>query len=129
MPRLRSRRTRITYQLLGDDPAIWLATGRALAKRKRDEEALELFGKAVRFYEDHPDSETLIPMGRKCRCLHFPHAGGGPTELEPDNTQIASYVRHYADGSQEETPVPYGQDLRSWVVKPDPADMDGAKVA
>jgi hypothetical protein len=220
------------YQsLMGDDPAIWLATGKAPAKRNRDAEALDVFARVLRFCADHPEREALrtgvlrsrgellrrldrlaeagadncaalslpvrdpqapatlidlsrhfnesldvlrfyfpsrvfleglphgvralpgtagvefdlrgairvgdtypdsvegIPVGQKCRRLHFLQAGGGPPELEPDNTQVASYVLHYADGSREEIPVLYGRDLRTWVVKSDSADIHGAKVA
>jgi hypothetical protein len=48
------------YQnLLGDDPSIWLATGKALAKRNRDAEALELFARVMKSCADYPDSEAL----------------------------------------------------------------------
>ncbi len=44
---------------MGGDPAIWLATGRALARRNRDTDALEVFTKVIQFCGNQPDLEPL----------------------------------------------------------------------
>jgi WD40 repeat protein len=45
---------------MGTDPAIWLATGKALAKRNRDTEALEVFTKVIQFCGTQPDLKPLL---------------------------------------------------------------------
>ena len=52
---------------MGGDPAIWLATGRALARRNRDTEALEVFTKVIQFSSKQPGLEPLQTSALKQR--------------------------------------------------------------
>jgi hypothetical protein len=60
---------------------------------------------------DYPERISDIPLGIRCRSLHFLHATGW---VARDGTPIGSYLVHYADGSTVEIPIVYGQHLREW---------------
>jgi thiol-disulfide isomerase/thioredoxin len=75
----------------------------------------------------YPQQVRNIAVGQKCRQLHFLHATGWS---DPDGTVIGGYILKYADGSEEDVPVIYGQDVRDWWVGTDPnATLSRAKVA
>ena len=59
----------------------------------------------------YPKEITGIKVAQTCRLLHFLHAAGWSS---PDDTQIGSYVVHYANGSEQVIPIVYGQDVRDW---------------
>ncbi len=52
-----------------------------------------------------------IQINRKVGRLKVLH---GTSYLAPEDTTLCSYVWHYADGSEHETPIVYGQDVRDW---------------
>lgn len=52
-----------------------------------------------------------IPVGRKADRLYFLHATNFHAT---DGDKLAAYVVHYADGTKEEIPVRYGEDIRDW---------------
>ncbi len=58
-----------------------------------------------------PEQVTDIPLGLRCRALHFLHATGWMTH---DGTPIGAYRVRYADGSAIEIPIVYGEHLREW---------------
>jgi hypothetical protein len=58
-----------------------------------------------------PTEAPGIRVGHKCRRLHFLH---GTQWRVKDGTRIGSYVLHYADGTQAELPIVYGQQVRDW---------------
>ena len=62
-------------------------------------------------HPDWPERSTNIPVGLRCRSLHFLHATGWVLR---DGTQIGAYWVHYADGSAIEVPINYGEHLREW---------------
>ena len=72
-----------------------------------------------------PEQVTDIPLGLRCRSLHFLHATGW---VARDGTPIGSYFVHYADGSIVEIPIVYGQHLREWHGRSDrnPEISDGS---
>ena len=47
----------------------------------------------------------------------------------PDGTRIGRYTLHYEDGSREEIPIVYGQDVRDWWTTPYPQKVTNGKVA
>lgn len=59
----------------------------------------------------YPERITGIPVGARCRVLHFLHATGW---VVPSGTTIASYWIRYADGTAIEFPIVYGDHLREW---------------
>jgi len=63
----------------------------------------------------YPQRVDGIPIGRKCRQFHFLQAALG---REPDGTRVGSYLVHYT-GGQQEIPLIYGEDLRSWLYESD----------
>lgn len=58
-----------------------------------------------------PEQATDIPLGIRCRALHFLHATGW---VVPEGTSIGAYWVRYADGSALEIPIVYGEHLREW---------------
>jgi WD40 repeat protein len=58
-----------------------------------------------------PQRVEGIPIGRKCRRLHFLH-GAAWSALA--GTHVASYVVHYANAEQREIKVMFGHHLREW---------------
>jgi WD40 repeat protein len=61
----------------------------------------------------YPNHVLNIPIGRKCRRLHFLHAAiySGNAHL---GDELGSYVFHYADGRQEQRPIVMGKDMVDW---------------
>ncbi|NLH72445.1 MAG: protein kinase, partial [Verrucomicrobia bacterium] len=59
-------------------------------------------------WPEYPDKAEGIPVGQRCRKLHFLHAAEGE---ESYDTSIGAYVVRYADGQQQEIPIVYGKDL------------------
>jgi hypothetical protein len=52
-----------------------------------------------------------IPVGRKAEKLYFLQATHWHAM---EGARLGTYVVHYADGSKEEIPIRYGQDVRDW---------------
>jgi tRNA A-37 threonylcarbamoyl transferase component Bud32 len=77
----------------------------------------------VGFFQDenlsaaYPESVADIPIGRKCRQLHFLHA---TLRRATEGAHVGSYVVQSA-GGQREIPLIYGEDLRSWLSESDPS--------
>jgi hypothetical protein len=59
----------------------------------------------------YPKEITGIKVAQTCRLLHSLHAAGWSS---PDDTQIGTYVVHYANGAKQLIPIVYGQDVRDW---------------
>lgn len=59
-----------------------------------------------------PETAQEIPVGLKCRRLHFLHAASGP---EAEDTAIGFYRLTYADGRTEDVPIVFGKQVREWV--------------
>lgn len=64
----------------------------------------------------YPNTITGIPVGQKCRLLHFLQASGWNCS---DGTVLGRYVVHYSNGHEEIIPIVYGFDLRDWHVRAD----------
>jgi eukaryotic-like serine/threonine-protein kinase len=60
---------------MGGDPAIWLVTGKALARRDRDIEALEVFAKMIEFCGSRPDLKPFRTSALKQRAQLLKHLG------------------------------------------------------
>lgn len=60
---------------------------------------------------DHPTRVNGIQVGRKIRQLHVLQATVGNVKT---STPVGSYVLHFADGSEKELGIVYGEDLRDW---------------
>lgn len=58
-----------------------------------------------------------------------PDGKPGGSIYVPDGTRIARYAVHYEDGSREEIPVVYGQDVRDWWVTKNAQGVTRGKVA
>ncbi|MEY2429169.1 MAG: eukaryotic-like serine/threonine-protein kinase [Verrucomicrobiota bacterium] len=107
------------YNRAGHNLAVLARQGRIRAENiEFDPQGIIQVGcfQAEKLKEAYPQRVDGIPIGRKCRQLHFLHATLG---RQPNGTQIGSYVVHYADG-QQEIPLTYGEDLRSWLSESDP---------
>ena len=70
-------------------------------------------------------------MNQKLRRIHFLHGTAfDPTAIKPSQTNIATYVIHYADNQVREVPIIYGQQIADWWVDPKhPLETTDAKVA
>jgi hypothetical protein len=55
--------------------------------------------------------------------------GKGKPYYVPDDTQIGRYTVRYEDGSSEEIPIVYGQDVRDWWIMGNSAGVSRGKVA
>lgn len=84
----------------------------------------------------HPEKVAGISVGSKCLKLYILHAtcfGGGPNKPGnqlhvPDGTLIGQYVIHYSDGSTEDIPIVYGEDVRDWFYVDDEAKTTRGKI-
>jgi len=59
----------------------------------------------------YPERVQGIGLQRKVNRLQVLH---GTVHPAPEGATVGCYVWHYADGSQHETPIVYGQDVREW---------------
>lgn len=59
-----------------------------------------------------PEAAQDIPVGFKCRRLHFLHAASGSAA---EGTAIGFYRLTYADGRTEDVPIVFGKQVREWV--------------
>ncbi len=77
--------------------------------------------------QGYPSEVRGIPVGKRCRRLHFLHATGWKERV---GRQIGSYVVHFADGQRRHIPILYGQDVLDWY-RPagGPEQNDGAVIA
>jgi tetratricopeptide (TPR) repeat protein len=64
-----------------------------------------------------PESVAGIPIGQKCRRLHFLHA---TSSQMADGTLIGKYLIHYRNGQEAEIPMVYGEHVRNWCLRWDP---------
>jgi serine/threonine protein kinase len=62
-----------------------------------------------------PFSAEGIPVGRRCRRLHFLH---GTVWIGPKGMCVAQYRVTYADGQELVIPVEYGRHVRNWWSSP-----------
>jgi WD40 repeat protein len=69
-----------------------------------------------------PRSVEGIQIGQKCHRLYFLQATGW---RESEDAAIGAYILHYADGTQQEVPILYGQDLLEWISP----DSDALRIA
>lgn len=76
---------------------------------------------------DFPAACRGIPVGLRCRKLHFLHSMALP--ITP-HTTVGSYVLHYTDGATIDLPIVSGRDLDSYVesLPPSNAEKDHAQV-
>jgi hypothetical protein len=58
----------------------------------------------------NPESVNGIPIGRRVRLVHFLHAA---SYGEKDSRHIGSYLMNMSDGTSEEMPIIYGQNVCS----------------
>ena len=61
-----------------------------------------------------------MPIGQRATRLCFIHAAHG---VAPDGTLLGRYVAHFGDGGQCEIPIRYGEDVRAWRIRDDPAEI------
>jgi hypothetical protein len=59
-----------------------------------------------------PETAQEIPVGLKCRRLHFLHAASGP---DAEDTAIGFYRLTYVDGRTEDVPIVFGKQVREWI--------------
>ena len=64
--------------------------------------------------QPYPLSGSGLPIGLKCRKLHFLHASDVP---ETPGTRIGFYRVQYADGQDLEVPIIYGKHLLAWILE------------
>lgn len=76
--------------------------------------------------EIDPSAVTGIPVRQECRHVHFLESAHF---RESEDTPVGAYLIHYADGSQEEVPIRYGQHVRDWVLSVEPGEVRNGKVA
>jgi hypothetical protein len=84
------------------------------------------------FPEPMPDRVEGIQVGKTFAKLHLLHGTQGgayrPEQFILDDTKIAEYKVHYADGTTKTIPVVYGRDIRDWY-KHDDSKVTRGKVA
>ncbi|PYM13236.1 MAG: hypothetical protein DME18_09505, partial [Verrucomicrobia bacterium] len=74
---------------------------------------------------EFPEEVKGIPVGMKCRRLHFLHSTGWSAG---DGTQVGLYRLHYADGQTQELPIIYGKHVRDWFPNPGAPALDSNTV-
>ena len=62
-------------------------------------------------HKNYPEHVEGIKIERQCRRLHMLHGAGWD---DRDGKRIAQLVLHYADGSEREIKIIFGEHLRSW---------------
>jgi serine/threonine protein kinase len=82
---------------------------------------IQLRGKFTDPSSPFPAKIEGIPINRKCRRLHFLHS----THWHAEQRQcIATYVVHYADASEWQIPLSYGDEIGSWWRSPQQSRPD-----
>ena len=78
-----------------------------------------------------PEKVEGIRVKQKLRHIHFLQGTAfDPTAVKPPQTNIATYVIHYADNQIREVPIIYGQQIADcWVDPKRPLELTDAKVA
>lgn len=64
-------------------------------------------------WDRYPKRVTGITIGRHVQHLQVLHGVWSQTRIQ-DGKAIGSFVWHFADGSQRETEIVYGRDVRNW---------------
>jgi hypothetical protein len=77
---------------------------------------------------ERPVSVNGIKVGARADSLHILHSTQSSTKK---NTEIGSYIVHYADGSKESIPVVYGRNVAGWWLWPrgQPETAPDARIA
>ncbi len=70
----------------------------------------------------YPAHVLDIPIGRRCRRLHFLHAAIFSAGAHPGD-ELGSYIFHYADGREVGLPIVMGRDLADWWALSSQKDM------
>ena len=70
-----------------------------------------------------PKEVLRIHVKQKGQTIHFLHGCGWPS---PQDTQVGTYVIHYAAGETRNVPIVYGVDVRDWWMSE--SDTPGSKV-
>ncbi|MHC1766698.1 MAG: protein kinase [Verrucomicrobiia bacterium] len=65
------------------------------------------------FWNRYPKRVNGIAIGRRVQRLHALHGVFCRSSMD-DGTSIGSFVWHYADGTERETEIVYGRDVRNW---------------
>jgi hypothetical protein len=78
-----------------------------------------------------PEKVAGINVNQKLRRIHFLQGTScDPTAFKLSQTNIASFVIHYADNQVREVPIIYGRQIADWWVDPKhPLELTDAKVA
>jgi hypothetical protein len=66
---------------------------------------------------------AVIPVRRRCHALHFLQANQG---FLPEGSLVGRWIVRYADRTEREWPLIYGQHLRDWWWSPDKEPRDPA---
>jgi len=102
-------------------------------KFKIADDLIQLGRKDPPLKEPRPDQVDGIKVGKAFGSLHILHGtvGGGVevTQFVPEDTKIAEYKVHYADGATEAIPVVYGKDLRDWYDHDNSKEVTRGKLA
>jgi serine/threonine protein kinase/WD40 repeat protein len=61
----------------------------------------------------YPSHVLDIPIGQRCRRLHFLHAAILAANARPGD-ELGSYIFHYVDGRKVERPIITGKDMADW---------------
>jgi hypothetical protein len=78
-----------------------------------------------------PEKVAGINVNQKLHRIHFLQGTSfDPTAFKPPQTNVATYVVHYADNQTREIPIIYGQQIADWWDDPKhPSEPTDAKVA
>lgn len=63
---------------------------------------------------DFPTEVRGVQVEHECEKLYFLHGTGWGSPGVADGTKIGFYRVNYANGSEEEIPIVYGEDVRDW---------------
>lgn len=63
---------------------------------------------------DFPDEVLGIEIGTTCTHIHLLQATGWGSPGVNEGKRLGHYAVHYADGSTDEIPINYGEDVRDW---------------
>jgi hypothetical protein len=92
---------------------------------------IQLSGEQDAFPYPFPEKVEPIQVNQKLSRIHFLQGTAfDPTVFKPLQTNIASYVVHYADNQTREIPMIYGKQVVDWWFDPKhPLELTDAKVA
>jgi hypothetical protein len=93
---------------------------------------IQLGGRSVASYPEKVEGIVVDGTFKKLHLLHSTQYGRGKRgdrAFVDDGVQIGQYIVHYDDGSNEEIPIIYGEDVRDWFFSEGDKEPSRSKIA